>query len=81
VYEQAERIGDSGLRASLGDQLFIRRRLAEGVPSELRNEFSRKADQLIELAFWGGIAVALAHMDSAPGEIANAIARAQEWAV
>lgn len=82
VFEAAERLGQYDLRVSMSDQLYVRSRLAEmeaRLPTDERAGFAGRADLVIELAFYAGIAVALAHAERTPDEIGNAIARAQEW--
>jgi hypothetical protein len=82
AYDQAEADGEYGLRASMGDQLFVREQLelaGAGVEPEARAAFEARADRLIELAFWGGIAVALGYLDRSDRDIEEMLARMQEW--
>jgi hypothetical protein len=84
AYEAAELHGDYDLRVSLGDQLFVRQQLAStyaDMPPEDRAAFAARADRIIELAFYSGIAVALAHRDGDDASIERALARGQEWTV
>ncbi len=67
AYERAERVGDYGLRASLGDQLVVRQQLAAelaGVPEDELGRFEERANRLVELAYFGGITVALIYAGS-----------------
>jgi hypothetical protein len=81
AYEQAERDGQYDFKVSLGDQLLVREQLLRqltGVPETERERYERRADRLIELAFWAGMAAALAHLHRSDQAI-DALARAQEW--
>ena len=83
AYARAEEDGDYGLRVSLGDQVFVRQQLlarAGDLDEAARCDFEARADRLIELAFYGGIARALAYVDEPLRDVDDAIARHQEFA-
>lgn len=82
AYEKAEIDGDHGRRASLGDMLFVRQQLVAQLPTIASAElvdFVTRADRIIELAYWGGIAVALGYLDRSDRDIDEMLARMQEW--
>ena len=82
AYERAERVDDHGLRASLGDQLVVRQQLAAelaGVPEDELGRFEERANRQIELAYFGGITVALIYADRSDRQIEERLAQMQEW--
>jgi hypothetical protein len=78
AYRDAEDAGDDDLRASLGDQLFVRQQLL-AIADDRLSGFEARADKVIELAFYGEVAMALAYAVRPFADIQDAVARHQEF--
>jgi hypothetical protein len=78
AFTVAAQAGELRPRTSMGDQLFVRQQLLavrSHVPVDQLDDFDSRAAEIIELAFYSGIAVALAYCTRSDRDIGDALVR------